>query len=682
MNTRTLKTWASVVLCGSMLAGCASLEERLASNDPATKREAETELISQSRRSPKLEDRIAAIKRVTDESVLLSAAISARGPYVPDGEYVLTKLKGENNFVAVVNSAQDPRIRRAAFAKIDNQAVFEKLAVGASDSGIRAEAFKKLTSQDSILKVASQTSDTAIKIAAIDKVTDKSKLLPIVFKKSAAPAVSKVDIQRTMMAIMRDRRMSDAEKKQKMAGLNAMANGGSASFDNAVVDAFIAKCNEKEVLLKVIADYGEVLTADQCAKLVANNSDEEVKNAIGKIADKKLYTEFQQLNAKKALRDVGIAEAFNKKAVNIKDPKMLADIVLAEIDVNLQPDQIRSSYLKFARSLDSEILVTCLEELWKRDNGSNSYYYQTCMGNIIGDFRGKPVKDALAKFPDRLAKVCALETIVAKTSFDDITPEVAAKILSSGVKLKEKVECSLAKKVAPNDITMAMFNAIPYDSVRKILQAKMPSNLKSELAAGTVAAAKPVMEKAKAAAKTTFSLDGFYLGMTAGDAKTMLAYHFPDFTFSDGEDILGKPFILVSGQKTPFCFIDKTSGTVYEFNFGKKMVEKWYKYDVQNALEWAMAFGRANNAKMVLNAKMEETKVYDADGQRSYPAWLLQERYTHKDNAKKYRITYHGEHKIKCGQSGIASTIIENEAYKDFWHCSADEGALKVTYED
>lgn len=283
MNTRTLKTWASVVLCGSMLAGCASLEERLASNDPATKREAEAELISQSRRSPKLEDRIAAIKRVTDESVLLSAAISARGPYVPDGEYVLTKLKGENNFVAVVNSAQDPRIRKTAFAKIDNQAVFEKLAVGASDSGIRAEAFKKLTSQDSILKVASQTSDTAIKIAAIDKVADKSKLLPIVFKKSTAPAMSKGDIQRAMMAIMRDRRTSDTEKKQKMAALNAMSNGGSASFDNAVVDTFIAKCTDKSLLHKIVSDYGVGLTADQCAKLMVADPRDEMLNAVAKI---------------------------------------------------------------------------------------------------------------------------------------------------------------------------------------------------------------------------------------------------------------------------------------------------------------------------------------------------------------------------------------------------------------
>ena len=363
-----------------------------------------------------------------------------------------------------------------------------------------------------------------------------------------------------------------------------------------------------------------------------------------------------------------------------QSPEALSKLVLTIDNCLNRPSQEALSILK---EMDSEVLVLCLEKLWEKTGGGANF--QTMAGNLLGDFKEvapATIKSAFQKYPDRISKVSAVGMMLSYVSVSELGSETVARILSSGIKLDEKMVVSLVKEVAPNDITMAMYEAIPYDSVRKILQAKMPSKLKSELAASSEAAAKSVMEKAKAAAQTTFSLDGFYLGMTAGDAKTMLAYHFPDFTFSDGEDILGKPFILVSGQKTPFCFIDKTSGTVYEFNFGKKMVEKWYKYDVQNALEWAMAFGRANNAKMVLNAKMEETKVYDTDGQRSYPAWLLQERYTHKDNAKKYRITYHGEHKIKCGQSGIASTIIENEAYKDFWHCSADEGALKVTYED
>lgn len=287
-----IKKITITILGVALLAGCASLEERLASNDPATKREAELELISQSRRSPNQGDRIAAINRVTDQEVLLVVATSAQGAYVPDGLAALAKLNGENTFVAVVNSAQDAQVRKAAFDKVNNQEVFEKLSVGASDPSIRVAAFDKLTSQEAILKIAGQSTDRAIRISAIDKVTDKSKLLPIVFKKVAAkPFASKEDIQKAMMTIMRDRRMSEDEKKQKIAQLSAMAKGGEPTIDNAVVDAFVAKCKDKTVLLKMIADYGEVLTTDQCAKIVTNNSDSELKNAIATIADKKIYAE-------------------------------------------------------------------------------------------------------------------------------------------------------------------------------------------------------------------------------------------------------------------------------------------------------------------------------------------------------------------------------------------------------
>ena len=287
-----IKKITITILGATLLAGCASLEERLASNDPATKREAELELISQSRRSPNQGDRIAAINRVTDQEVLLVVATSAQGAYVPDGLAALAKLNGENTFVAVVNSAQDAQVRKAAFDKINNQEVFEKLSAGASDPSIRVAAFDKLTSQEVILKIAGQSTDRAVRISAIDKVTDKSKLLPIVFKKVAAkPSVSKEEIQKAMMTIMRDRRMSEDEKKQKIAQLSAMAKGGESTIDNAVVDAFVAKCKDKTVLLKMITDYGEVLTTDQCAKIVTNNSDSELKNAIATIADKKIYAE-------------------------------------------------------------------------------------------------------------------------------------------------------------------------------------------------------------------------------------------------------------------------------------------------------------------------------------------------------------------------------------------------------
>ena len=69
------KTIALVVLSGAVLAGCMSLEERLASNDPNVRRNAELELISNSRRTGVEADRIDAIKRVTNVDLLVEIAI-------------------------------------------------------------------------------------------------------------------------------------------------------------------------------------------------------------------------------------------------------------------------------------------------------------------------------------------------------------------------------------------------------------------------------------------------------------------------------------------------------------------------------------------------------------------------------------------------------------------------------
>ena len=53
------------------ITGCMSLEERLASNDPAIKRNAEYELVANSRQTGSEADRIAAIKRVTNAQLLM-----------------------------------------------------------------------------------------------------------------------------------------------------------------------------------------------------------------------------------------------------------------------------------------------------------------------------------------------------------------------------------------------------------------------------------------------------------------------------------------------------------------------------------------------------------------------------------------------------------------------------------
>ena len=64
--------------CGTViLAGCASLDDRLASNDPRVKSAAEHELVQRSRATGTEADRIAAIKRITDKDYLYEIALHA-----------------------------------------------------------------------------------------------------------------------------------------------------------------------------------------------------------------------------------------------------------------------------------------------------------------------------------------------------------------------------------------------------------------------------------------------------------------------------------------------------------------------------------------------------------------------------------------------------------------------------
>ena len=189
-----------------------------------------------------------------------------------------------------------------------------------------------------------------------------------------------------------------------------------------------------------------------------------------------------------------------------------------------------------------------------------------------------------------------------------------------------------------------------------------------------------VLEKAKATAKDTFELGGFYLGMTYDDMKVVFAHHFPDFEIVEGKDNDGDPTFRVSYQTRPFCYVNAKTGKVYQFNFGKKILQKWYKYDTQTYMEWAGLYEKETKSKMIYKMLQKDTDVYDKWSQRSYRVWLHQETYTHKNNAKGFALTYFGEPKLGSLHSGVAGSILQEAAQKDFRYSSADAGTLRVEY--
>ena len=113
---------------------------------------------------------------------------------------------------------------------------------------------------------------------------------------------------------------------------------------------------------------------------------------------------------------------------------------------------------------------------------------------------------------------------------------------------------------------------------------------------------------------------------------------------------------------------------------GKKILQKWYKYDTQTYMEWAGLYEKETKSKMIYKMLQKDTDVYDKWSQRSYRVWLHQETYTHKNNAKGFALTYFGEPKLGSLHSGVAGSILQEAAQKDFRYSSADAGTLRVEY--
>lgn len=268
---------------------------------------------------------------------------------------------------------------------------------------------------------------------------------------------------------------------------------------------------------------------------------------------------------------------------------------------------------------------------------------------------------------------------------DSVSADVAYKVLSGGKAKSAELELSLVKKLPKQKIDMAVYNGVKYDDTKKAVNAAMPPELKKQAAEAAEKAYAAIVEKAKNAAKETFELDGFYLGMSFDDMKVVFAHHFPDWQIKETVDGEGKDadfVIYVPGQKSPFCYADCGDKKVYQFNFGKKVLKKWYKYDVQNYAEWVGAYNREQKIDMQYKMVEKETTVYEPmDMSRSYRVWFYQHSYQYKHNTKEYRLTYFGDEKDFTIHGGIGGALIKEQAAPKFRYVRGDPGSLRAKIE-
>ena len=270
-----------------------------------------------------------------------------------------------------------------------------------------------------------------------------------------------------------------------------------------------------------------------------------------------------------------------------------------------------------------------------------------------------------------------------KYLMEKVTADCAYDILINGKAKTSKIEIELIKKLPPQKVDMKVLSGVKSNKGKKAVMDAMPAAVKKVAQEFIKKAAIAIIEKSKEFAKETFELQGFYLGMSFDDMKTVFSYHFPDWKIEEAIDGKGDDadhVIYIPGQRSPFCYASVKDKKVYQFNFGKKVLKKWYKYDVQNEREWARSYAREYriDMKYVLLNKETTVNVPQADlSVQQYKAWLHQDTWQWKNNSKEYRITYFGEPKVKTAWGDV----IEQQANYQFRYVRGDTASLRVTIE-
>ena len=368
--------------------------------------------------------------------------------------------------------------------------------------------------------------------------------------------------------------------------------------------------------------------------------------------------------------------------------KKLPDDVLAEVVESMMKE-----------CLDHDVPIVCETAIKALANVKDEKAIVAILTAALGRHKGTVMPESLAgiKLSDEVvSQVISNVNVPWRSIIGKVTPECAYSLLLSKtvsgvdkdsvlgavqvtvsrVHKDSALEVAVVKKVSPSKITVDLYDAVKSEAAKKALMARMPAEVKEVVLGKRDSEFAAVVEKAKAASETVFELQGFYLGMNFADMKIVLAHHFPDYTIredSDGGDLV----VYVPKQSDPFCYASKDDEKVYRFNFGKAILKKWYRYDVQTFREWAASYARETGADMrYVMIKDDVTNLYD----QSSTVWFHQESYQYKSNAKEYRVIYFGEESATNSHmaTGLEGMLIEDAARKAMRKTLGEPGTLRV----
>ena len=163
--------------------------------------------------------------------------------------------------------------------------------------------------------------------------------------------------------------------------------------------------------------------------------------------------------------------------------------------------------------------------------------------------------------------------------------------------------------------------------------------------------------------KYGFNLKGFYLGMSIQEAKSLAEKWLPGamvaVTTNNCIEIdvtthkLDVGLFEATIQPMYFCQAD-SSGKVYRFNFDKRFLKKWFRYNVQTYQEWAHEFGREHDCDFRYVAIEKKRDVGEAS-----PFTVKQDSWQYRNGLQEYKVTYFGEKNVYDPTNGQDASPVD-----------------------
>ena len=624
----------------------------------------------------------------------------------------LEKMNFQNVIGSVAALNSDEKVRRAAWSKVNSEVGFAAVAKCAKDKKMQMEAFAKLTDPKLIDDVILKTSDKSLLMSGMAKVSDKAALASRVFAKEFAGKNDVVDkdlILEWLKAIGTD--LKGAREKLAENGVD---------FDMTLACLYRDRANElsdedRRLLISGITSQ-EIVT-----RMISPPTQEELRkrdelkrldNQISQ--DKKMLLSYMRARDKEGRDEclASIAESKKERDKLVKsikptlfvtndaaraaiyahaDDKTLVDIAKKSIEEQKMDNWFNGRCAEFnaafetakhikdsmtAADVCSDIL--CKMEEW-RNHAKNSFAYS--WGGAEEQNFKKILQDWGGKLSDK--------AIVGLLASGKKGSAAAVVMLSSPAALSEafgKVDSAearkgIASKMPSSEITAEMCANEKDQEVRGILLDRAEGKTKDEYSQLMKVNGEKLIAAAKSKSVETFELGGFYLGMAFDDVGKLVAYYYPEWKLLSKRDDDGDYVLYVPNQNSPLCFADK-NGTVYQFNFGKKMLKKWYGFDVQTPEEWVRAFSRQHKIDMRYT-RIEKTVNATYGFETIGSAFFHQETWQYKYNSKGYRITYFGKRET-ANFSGdmIRKGLVDDAVRAQTRYMSADEGTLRAAKEE